>query len=329
MKNSPKISVIVPFYNSANTIERCVQSIFAQKVDVMDIIFVDDHGNDGSFEKLTDILKKYPDRKDQVRIIRHERNRGSAAARQTGIENAIGEYTIQIDSDDYIDENMFSSMLDHVKANQSDIVICDFNYIYPTGTRHIHVNPKTNNIECLCQILKGEVHASLCNKLIRLSLYRDNNICFIEGVNMLEDLCVMCQLLYFARNISYIPQPFYNYIIETDSLSNNISKNNIENRLHVYKEVDSFFCCNKIDAPKCIDAKKMFLINVLSLAALNGIKYDLDLNFSEYKYLLPEIDSCRSIPKINKIALKCRIHNANFIIHVISYVRSFYHLIKQ
>lgn len=328
MRNTPKISVIVPFYKSANTIERCVKSIFAQKVDVMDVIFVDDRGNDGSFEKLTDILQKYPERKDQVRIIRHEKNRGSAAARQTGIENAVGEYTIQIDSDDYIDENMFSSMLDHAMATQSDIVICDFNHVFPTGSRHIHINPKTNNIECLCQILKGEVHASLCNKLIRLSLYRDNNIGFIEGVNMLEDLCVMCQLLYFAKNISYIPRPFYNYIIETGSLSNNISKNNIENRLCVYKEIDSFFSRNKVDAPQCIDAKEMFLINVLSVAALDGIKYELALNFGNYKHLLPKIDSCMSIPRINKIALKCRIRKAKILVYIILYIRYIYRSIK-
>lgn len=84
-------------------------------------------------------------------------------------------------------------------------------YVYSDKYEHIHVNPPLNPLKCMEAVLVGTVHSSVCNKLIRRSLFVDNNIYFIVGLNMNEDLSVMFRLLYFAKKIAYVDKPYYKY----------------------------------------------------------------------------------------------------------------------
>ena len=102
-----KISVIVPIYNVRLYIERCVRSLMEQTLENIEFIFVNDCTPDDSMDILHHVLKEYPKRRKQIKIIEHETNRGISAVRNTGLKNATGQYIIYCDSDDWVEKNMY------------------------------------------------------------------------------------------------------------------------------------------------------------------------------------------------------------------------------
>ena len=184
--NTPLVSVIVPVYGVEKYIERCAQSIFEQTYQNIEIIFVNDCTPDKSMDILNKVMQEYPNIQSKIQIINHEVNGGSAITRKDGMLVAKGKYVIQWDSDDYVDVQFLEKMVALAEKEDADITICDMNKVYKDKIVHIHTNPSLDNIECLKQILIGKVHSSLCNKLIRRSLYVDNNIYPTEGINMCE-----------------------------------------------------------------------------------------------------------------------------------------------
>ena len=100
-----QVSVLVPVYRVDRFIERCARSLFEQTYDNLEYIFVDDCSTDNSIAILRRVMEDYPERKGQVRIIRPERNRGLAAARNTALDAANGLFVTHVDSDDYLDRD--------------------------------------------------------------------------------------------------------------------------------------------------------------------------------------------------------------------------------
>ena len=96
------VSIITPIYKSQDYIEACARSLFEQTYRDIEYIFVDDAGGDNSIPILEKIIKDYPQRHDQVKIIHHDNNRGSAMARESGMMAAHGDYIIHVDSDDTV-----------------------------------------------------------------------------------------------------------------------------------------------------------------------------------------------------------------------------------
>ena len=106
-----KVSVCIPVYGVEKYIERCARSLFEQTMkDDIEFIFVNDCTPDKSIEVLQKVLEEYPNRKEQVKIIHHEINRGVSAARKTALMNSHGEYIIFCDSDDWVDTNLYEVM---------------------------------------------------------------------------------------------------------------------------------------------------------------------------------------------------------------------------
>ena len=213
--SDPLVSVLVPVYGVEKYIERCARSIFEQTYQNLEIIFVNDCTPDNSINILTKVSKDYPERKDQTRIINHEKNKGLATARKTALLASSGFYIQNIDSDDYINPDMIRQMVIKAIEDDADITICDFMHVYSDGKtyKHIQVRPSLTPKKLLTQLISGKVHAGVVNKLIKRSLYFDNNIYPIEGLNMCEDLSVMFRLVYYAKKIAYIPLPLYNYLL--------------------------------------------------------------------------------------------------------------------
>ena len=106
----PKVSVIVPIYNVEKYIERCLRSLFEQTLDDIEYIFVNDCTPDNSMIILEKILKEYPHRIKQVKIINHEQNQGQAGARTSGMKAMTGEYMIHCDPDDWVELDMYEIM---------------------------------------------------------------------------------------------------------------------------------------------------------------------------------------------------------------------------
>lgn len=320
---SPLVSIIAPIYGVERYIERCARSIFEQTYENLEIIFVNDCTPDNSIEILNNVLNDYPHRKPQTRIINHEHNKGLAGSRLTGLNASTGYYIQNIDSDDFLDHNMIDEMIALAEKESADITICDFRYIYPNHTKHLHINPSLNPHVLLQQVLTGEVHSSVCNKLIKRSLYFDNNIFPIEGLNMREDLSVMFRLLYFAKKITYIPKPFYCYMLSNPNsyTATKMSLTHQKDAFELIRLMQSFFG-NNSSTGEFQQAFRYFKAGIICSIALYG-------DFKHYKQeillfkdvcikdIISKPTSSKSL-KISGILLCLR---CNFLLHILRYCR--------
>ena len=131
-----KLSIIIPVYNCGKFLERCFDSISKQIFNDFEVIIVDDGSTDNSL----DICKKYEAQDKRFRVFSIE-NHGSAFARNYGLKMAKGEYIGFVDADDYIDENMYSTLINTAQKEQADIVSCDMVYAFQNGK---YVNKPTS-----------------------------------------------------------------------------------------------------------------------------------------------------------------------------------------
>ena len=205
------VSVIVPIYNVEKYIARCARTVFAQTYENLEIIFVDDCTPDRSIEILETVLTEFPKRAMQTQVICHEKNQGSAAVRLDGLIHSTGYYTIQFDSDDWVEQDMVESLVIEAERKQADITICDYNIVLHDKTVYKKVDPPLEPIACMKEVLVERIHSAFWNKLIRRSLYFDNAILPTSGLDMWEDMSVMYKLMYCAKKLAYVARPLYNY----------------------------------------------------------------------------------------------------------------------
>lgn len=293
---SPKVSILVPVYNVEAFIERCAVSLFEQTFDDIEYIFVNDCTPDNSIEVLKKVIEKYPNRNSHIKIIHHKTNRGLAGARNTGIQNATGDYILHIDSDDYIDLATVSLLYNSALTNDSDMVICDYILEWKNQKKHIVQSWDESNTEFIKQILAVDAMPCVWNKLIRRSIYISNDISAIEGVNLGEDLSVLPKLLYFAKKINKVDQNLIHYMqINPNSYTKNYNIKNIQNVISVMSELTFFF-----------ESKKDYYLYADSI--LKGkIRKKIDLIYNSDKQywddlltIFPEINKCTDLSFLTK-----------------------------
>lgn len=214
------VSIIMPVYNAQSSIGRMVDSILAQNFTDWELIAVNDGSTDGS----GDILDEYALKDSRIKVI-HKQNGGVASARQVGIENATGIYTIHADSDDWIEPEMLHDMVETAERNDADIVIA--NFFIDTGHKTTVSYQKPENLEAQCvlkELYNHTLFGGLCHKLIRRSVYDNNQIRFIEGINYCEDLLILTKMLLLCKpKLSYLPKAYYHYTCNDASLTRQVS----------------------------------------------------------------------------------------------------------
>lgn len=234
-----KVSVITPIYKVEKFIGRCVRSLMEQTLDEVEYIFVDDATPDSSIQMLEEVVARYPERKEQVRIVHHEENKGLPAARNTGLTLATGEYVFHCDSDDYVEPTMLEEMYKIAKEQDVDIVWCDWFLTFAENERYMKQPSFETPIEALKAMLSGGMKYNVWNKLVRRSLYTDNDIQFPAGYGMGEDMTMM-MLFAHAQNVAYIPKAYYHYIkTNTNAFSQTYSdKHLVELKHNVQRIID-------------------------------------------------------------------------------------------
>ena len=115
-----KLSIIVPVYKTEQYLTRCVESILGQTFSDIELILIDD----GSPDRCGEICDTFAKKDSRVKVI-HKNNAGVAAARNDGLRIANGKYVTVVDSDDYLDQNMYQNILEIVQKYDSDVVMCD------------------------------------------------------------------------------------------------------------------------------------------------------------------------------------------------------------
>lgn len=222
-----KVSVIIPIFRVEKFIERCAISLFEQTLDSIEYIFVDDTTPDKSIEILTDVLERYPQRKPQVTILRHDVNKGLPAARNSGLSVAGGEYVFHCDSDDYLESNALEQMLNVAEKTDSDIVWCDYYLSFSMNERIMAQPNYSNSQEAIKGMLSGTMKYNVWNKLAKRRLYVNNSISFPAGHSMGEDM-TMIKLFAHAKKVAYINAPLYHYIrLNTDAMTQSYSERKI------------------------------------------------------------------------------------------------------
>ncbi|NDP19856.1 MAG: glycosyltransferase family 2 protein [Paludibacter sp.] len=245
---TPKVSILVPIYNVSSYIKRCAISLFEQTLEDIEYIFIDDASPDDSINILEQLIEKYPNRKNQVKIIRHAKNRGLAATRNTAINASSGEYIAVIDSDDYIELNMIEKLYKKAITENADIVVSDYymEYQHTTVKKYDYVSEvKEENFKNI--IIYDKTCTMLWNKLVIRSLYERADCRVPENLNYYEDRYVMTRLYYFASKIVKINEAFYHYTqYNIHAITKTNNKMHFENVLQFWSEFDQFLKSKKL-----------------------------------------------------------------------------------
>lgn len=231
-----KVSIIIPIYNVSKYIERCLRSALDQTWKDLEIILVNDCTPDDSMDIVRNVLET-SSRIDIVTILKHERNRGLSAARNTGIRQAAGDYLYFLDSDDYIPANSIELLADAAIRHNVDFVIGDFAVV---GTFRkippllLNTGMLDGNKAVLSTFSKTQWPVMACNKLISSSFLLKKNLFFKEGLLHEDDLwsfmvaCKACSA-YVIKRITYF------YYIQQNSITGQPSIKNLESRIQIIK----------------------------------------------------------------------------------------------
>ena len=231
----PKVSIIVPIYNVEMYIEKCLETLVNQTLKDIEIILVNDGSKDGSAEIAKKYLKKYPEKI----VYLEKENGGLSDSRNYGLPYAKGEYIAFLDSDDYVEENMYEEMYELAKKEDSDMVQCNFYWEYPDKNKKKigELKQYSNKKEML---VKTRVEA--WNKLIKREiLVKNPEIKFPKGLRY-EDVEFTYKLIPYVEKVSILNKPFIHYIQRGNSISNTQNErtkeifNVLDNVIKYYKE---------------------------------------------------------------------------------------------
>lgn len=231
----PKISVIVPVYKAEAYLHRCVDSLLAQTFTDFEVLLVDD----GSPDRSGAICDEYARRDSRVRVF-HKENGGVSSARQYGLDNALGDYTIHADPDDWVEPDMLEALYAKATAEDADMVICDF-YVEQNGTQtYRRQQPSALDHETVLRELFQQLHGSCWNKLVKRACYDTFGVRFPQDFSFCEDVYVNASLLVHDIRIAYLPKAFYHYTtdINSNSIVNRYSKEIQRQDLRLYHSLD-------------------------------------------------------------------------------------------
>ncbi len=222
------ISVIVPVYNVELYLGKCLDSLLAETFTDLEILVIDD----GSTDRSGGICDRYSESDKRVRVF-HTENRGLSAARNLGLDHARGEYIGFVDSDDWIDPEMYALLLNKAEETGADIVECGVFRESVHESREICVNQTLlSGIPAVETLIFGGIKAQVWNKLWKRTLF--DEIRFPEG-RCFEDVATTYKLILNA-NIVGIPQSCYHYLQRDSSISQNHSSKSLVDYWSAHRE---------------------------------------------------------------------------------------------
>lgn len=220
MRHKPKITIIIPVYNSQEYLKKAIDSAVKQSLKEIEIICINDCSSDNS-QKL---LKKYSKEHKKLKVITNKKNVGPGKSRNRGIIQANGEFLMFLDSDDSLEINACKELYDFAKKNDSDMVI-----INPTFNEDTKISKYSkkfeNKEEFLKETLKEKTFWAPWAKMLRTDTIKKNN-CYFPEIYISEDTIFSIKSIFFSKRITYFKKKVYNYFIREDSImsSKNDSK---------------------------------------------------------------------------------------------------------
>ena len=207
-KKTPKVSIIIPVFNTEHYLRQCLDSVCNQTLKDIEIICVNDCSPDNSLN----ILQEYTKKDSRIKIIDFKENQGVSVARNTGIEMAQGEYCNFIDSDDTINPDFYEILYNKAVDENIDIVKGSLNeingnYNYITG-----LNQKI-------RLNKIHFHVEFTSAIYKTTFIRQNNIIFPLNLKSWEDVVFSLEILSYNPRLAFADEAIYNYVKRPESCS--------------------------------------------------------------------------------------------------------------
>lgn len=233
------ISVIVPVYKAEKYLHRCVDSILAQSYTDFELLLI----NDGSPDNCGAICDEYAIKDSRVRVF-HKENGGASTARNLGLDEARGEWITFVDSDDWIESNMYEEMICAAQQYSVDAVYCDMVLEGSTSSNTLQYNSLYCDhqlmYDCLAPV--NVVYFSVCNKLISRKVFDKYNLRAALGANMWEDVELAVKIRYYVPSSHVINKGFYHY--DGSNIASTTHKaltSRIEGQVERVKQMERFF----------------------------------------------------------------------------------------
>ena len=284
------ISVIIPVYNTAPYLDRCVQSVICQLYQDWECILVDDGSTDASGL----LCDKWALNDSRIKVI-HQANQGVSIARNHGIEISIGEYIAFIDSDDWVDSSYLQELYDN--RGDCELVISGHvgereqgnnEYCEPLSTRTFVLS--SENIVDFAHLNKKALLYGPVNKLFVAKIIKENRIQFPTNCAYGEDLLFSFHYLEYVKNMATVKNMSYHYIMRDQTLSRRIREDQFDNDYQLWTVRRDFMC------KRCLWTEEMKTVMYTYLwgQIYNGIFLFPKMEGANYLYLkrilsIPEI----------------------------------------
>lgn len=315
-----KFSVIIPVYNVEDYLVRCLSSVLSQDADDYELILVDDGSTDSSGR----ICDKYAAENPNIRVI-HQENGGLGAARNTGIENASGEYLLFVDSDDYISKVCLEGLRRAREKLPADIYLFDIvDEVDGVESRHRENLPADKILSAQKNPELFLVRPSACNRAIKRELFIQNDVRFPAGV-WYEDIRTSPKLSALAKSVVYVPEAFYYYSQRQGSITQNINLERnreiidaFEDLLGWFKEKD-FFDTYKA-ALEALALEHLFIaasVRVIRINAKSEMPRAFELFFKEHFPGYKTNHYTKSLSKNQKLVLQLLENHLYFLVALI------------
>lgn len=234
-KNNIKISLIVPCYNIRKYLPRCIESILAQTYKNLEIILISDGSTDGTDEVIREYAKK-----DSRIIPIFKQNSGVSDTRNRGLDIATGDYIGFVDGDDYIEPEMYETLLKNAIENNADISHCGYQMVFPSRVDYYYNTGKKviqDNKKGIRDIIVGDyVEPSPCIKIYRKNIV--NNLRMPINIKINEDVLFNFYAFVNSKKSVYEDLPFYHYILRKGSAATSkINQNKLFDPVRVRKEI--------------------------------------------------------------------------------------------
>lgn len=277
-----KLSIIVPVYNVENYLRKCINSLLTQDIDKNDyeIIIVNDGSTDGSLDIANELVSK----SDNIRVV-SQNNKGLSGARNTGINNAKGDYIWFVDSDDFVKQNCLHTLLN--TAYEKDLDVLCFNlWIYYTSDNYNKYNIISEGKSEVCSgkefIQKVKMPPAAWCALYKKSFLERNDLSFYEGI-LHEDQEFTPRAYYLADRIMFIDEPIYYYLQREGSIMKSKSHKKAISLLTV---CDSLY--NFVNEKKITDSNtRAYFMGKIVFCFSTSLRYlykdDPELNIKNYK----------------------------------------------
>ena len=268
------ISIIVPVYNVERYLEKCVNSIINQTYKNLEIILVDDGATDSSGNMCDELAKS----DNRIKVYDKE-NGGLSDARNYGVERVTGDYIGFVDSDDYIDSEMYEKLYEAIKKENVDVAECSLKVIYPgkielfTDEKYYKVLGKTEYLEEYLTIKK--VFGSVWTKLIKSDVAK--KLVFPKG-KLYEDTYYAYDLINIANSFVLIDSPSYNYLMRENSITNSKFDPRIFDLIKIVEKFHKMTYENYPSLKEAADCRKMYAY----FSVLNSILLEENYRNNEY-----------------------------------------------